>query len=285
MNERITPHNAVPAGWGLRRMRVGRMARNVFGLVAGGTEQLGYLLSAHAVFNALVVTCRLTLPPMYGIVPQAPRNQECHGKRENRRRNDGEHHPSSPFNVPQLRVSVCPSAGPRAHRWSGFLRFPRSFRPAQCCASIPRWWNSSTRRSFSASSSRCSLTYSTTASNCSRSQARHGPLDEVEVVAAVKVVKDVHHRDAAPFHLRPAAEVDDLNGFHCPCPRAEIGGRSPTPLPTIVRRKRLSLVALSARKTKRPSGRSGGASRRPHSPCFISSPAAPWPPFPSAGRP
>jgi hypothetical protein len=40
-------------------------------------------------------------------------------------------------------------------------------------------------------------------------ETRHGPVDEVEVVAAVKVIKNVHHRQPVPFDLRATADIDD----------------------------------------------------------------------------
>src|SRR5260370_28740846 len=53
--------------------------------------------------------------------------------------------------------------------------------------------------------------------------ARHGLVNEVEVVAAVKIVEDIHHRQPMSFDLRPAAEIDDpdfLCGLGCALWRA-----------------------------------------------------------------
>lgn len=59
--------------------------------------------------------------------------------------------------------------------------------------------------------------------------ARHGPVDEFEVVAAVKVVEDIHHRQPMPFDLRAAAEIDDagrlrVHGFGPPTGRLYFSG-------------------------------------------------------------
>src|SRR6266404_2090533 len=39
----------------------------------------------------------------------------------------------------------------------------------------------------------------------------HGSVDVSEVVATMKIVKDVHDRQAMPFNLRPSAEIDNSN--------------------------------------------------------------------------
>src|SRR5712664_3540263 len=47
-------------------------------------------------------------------------------------------------------------------------------------------------------------------------QSRHGSVDVVEVVATMKIVKDVHHSQAMPVNLRPPAEIKNSNrlSFH-----------------------------------------------------------------------
>src|SRR5713101_8078747 len=40
-------------------------------------------------------------------------------------------------------------------------------------------------------------------------QTRHGPVDEMEIVTAVKVVENIHDGQSMPFDLRPAAEIDN----------------------------------------------------------------------------
>src|SRR5437870_3720955 len=40
-------------------------------------------------------------------------------------------------------------------------------------------------------------------------QSRHGPVDEVEVIAAVKVVENIHNRQPMTFNLGTAANIDD----------------------------------------------------------------------------
>lgn len=44
------------------------------------------------------------------------------------------------------------------------------------------------------------------------SEARHGPVNEIEIVPAVKVVKNVQHRDTASGKLRASTSIDDLYG-------------------------------------------------------------------------
>src|ERR1700746_1700324 len=42
-------------------------------------------------------------------------------------------------------------------------------------------------------------------------QAGHGSVDVVEIVATVQIIKNIHHRQAMPFNLRPPAKIDDSN--------------------------------------------------------------------------
>jgi hypothetical protein len=44
-------------------------------------------------------------------------------------------------------------------------------------------------------------------------EAGHRPVDEVKVVAAVKVVEHIHYRQSMPFDLWAAAEINDLDFF------------------------------------------------------------------------
>jgi hypothetical protein len=43
-------------------------------------------------------------------------------------------------------------------------------------------------------------------------QRRHGAVDEFEIVAAMQIVEDIHDREAMPFDLRAAADIDDADG-------------------------------------------------------------------------
>src|SRR5437660_1185954 len=79
-------------------------------------------------------------------------------------------------------------------------------------------------------------------------EAGHGLVDEVEVVAAVKVVKDVHYRQPMALDLRAPAKIDDPDrvdlhtiSFSRPEYRVSESTHSPT---------RAAILPVNQRRTK-----------------------------------